>query len=46
MLFAECPLCDEPARVDLETGGLDCPACAIRFELADDPGLPEFAAAA
>ena len=46
MLFADCPLCDEPAPLDLESGALDCPACAIRFDLADDPPLPELAAAA
>jgi len=46
MLFADCPLCDGPAMFDLETGALDCPTCAIRFELANDPGLPELAAAA
>ena len=46
MLFADCPLCDESAPFDLETGALDCPACAIRVDLADDPGLPEVAAAA
>ena len=46
MLFAECPLCDGPAPVDLEAGALDCPACAIRLELAEDRVLPELAAAA
>jgi hypothetical protein len=46
LLFADCPLCDGPAPVDLEIGAVDCPACAIRFDLADDPTLPELAAAA
>ena len=46
MLFADCPLCDEPAPFDLETGVLDCPACAIRLDLTDNPGLPELASAA
>jgi hypothetical protein len=46
MLFAECPLCDGTAPLDLETGALDCPACAVRLDLADDQMLPELAAAA
>jgi uncharacterized Zn-finger protein len=46
MLFVDCPLCDRPAPLDAATGALDCPACAVRFELADEPALPELAAAA
>jgi hypothetical protein len=46
MLFADCPLCDAPAPLDLESGVLDCPACAVRLELADGPGRRALADAA
>ena len=46
MLFADCPLCDAPAPVDLSSGVLDCPACAVRLELPGDAAAPELAAAA
>jgi hypothetical protein len=46
MLFVDCPLCDEPAPLDAATGALDCATCAMRFELSDEPELPELAAAA
>ncbi|HEY5437112.1 MAG TPA: hypothetical protein VIK13_17925 [Candidatus Limnocylindrales bacterium] len=46
MLFADCPLCDGPVPLDLECGALDCPTCAVRLELADEPALPELAEAA
>ena len=36
MLFADCPLCDEPAPVDVAAGALECPTCAVRVELAAD----------
>jgi|APDOM4702015118_1054815.scaffolds.fasta_scaffold1814300_1 uncharacterized Zn finger protein (UPF0148 family) len=46
MLFADCPLCDAPAPLDLASGALDCPACAVRLELADEPMRRELAEAA
>jgi hypothetical protein len=46
MLFTDCPLCDRPAPIDETTGALDCPACAIRLELADDPHVVVLAPAA
>ena len=46
MLFAECPLCDRPTPLDAETGALDCAACAMNFELAEESAQPELAAAA
>jgi hypothetical protein len=45
MLFADCPLCDGAAPFDPETGALDCAACGVRLDLADEPALPELAAA-
>ena len=39
MLFADCPLCDRPAPLDAETGALDCAACGVRLELAEEPAL-------
>ncbi|MHB8891293.1 MAG: hypothetical protein ACYC65_04530 [Candidatus Limnocylindrales bacterium] len=46
MLFADCPLCDGPAPLDLESGALDCHACCVRLELADGPVIRELAPAA
>jgi len=46
MLFAECPLCDQPAVVDAVFGALDCPACAVRMEFADEPDAVELPRAA
>ena len=46
MLFIDCPLCAAPAPLDLESGCLDCPACCVRLELADEPVIPELARAA
>jgi hypothetical protein len=50
MLLVDCPLCDMPAPLDAGTGALDCPTCAMRFELADEivgqRTLPELAVAA
>ncbi len=33
----DCPLCDGPATFEPAEGDLDCPACAVRLELATDP---------
>ena len=46
LLFIDCPLCDAPAPLDLESGVLDCPSCAVRLELAGEAGAVELAAAA
>jgi len=46
MLFAECPLCDQPAVVDAVAGALDCPACAMRLEFADGVEAEELPLAA
>lgn len=46
MLLVDCPLCDEPAPTDLESGVLDCDACCVRLELEDEPGIQELAPAA
>ena len=37
MLFADCPFCLQPVPLDAATGTMDCPACAIRLVLADEP---------
>jgi hypothetical protein len=37
MLFADCPFCLGPVPVDAAAGTMDCPACAVRFELAFEP---------
>jgi hypothetical protein len=36
MLFADCPFCLGPMPLDAATGTADCPACAVRLELAWD----------
>ncbi len=46
MLFTECPLCDQPARIDEATGALDCAACAVHLELAGERDRPALAPAA
>ena len=46
MLFADCPFCDGPAPVDLETGALDCASCVVHLDLADEPAPVELAAVA
>jgi len=46
MLFADCPLCDGPAPLDVESGALDCHACCVRLELADEPAVRVLAPAA
>jgi hypothetical protein len=45
MLFADCPFCLGPMPLDAATGTADCPACAVRLELAWGPA-PERAPAA
>ena len=40
MLLVDCPLCDTPTPFDLEDASLDCPACAVRLELAADEAVP------
>ena len=37
MLFVDCPFCLAPLPLDVETGSVDCPDCAVRLELADEP---------
>jgi hypothetical protein len=34
MLYVDCPLCDAPAPFDTTVDAMDCPACAVRLELA------------
>jgi hypothetical protein len=46
MTTIDCPLCDGPARLDDTEVALDCPACAVRIELAADPGPADLPAAA
>jgi hypothetical protein len=42
MLLVDCPLCDQAAPFDPEEDELECPACAIRLQVAAEPpvGLP------
>ena len=37
MLFADCPFCLQPVPLDVAAGTMDCPACAVRLELAEVP---------
>jgi hypothetical protein len=46
MLTVDCPLCDAPAPYDSDAEALDCPACAIRLDLAADTPVADLAAAA
>jgi hypothetical protein len=46
MLTVDCPLCDTPAPYDTDADTLDCPACAIRLDIAADAPVAELAAAA
>ena len=46
MLVVECPLCDVPAPLDVESGELTCEACAVHLALADEAPSPALAAAA
>ncbi len=46
MTVVACPLCDGPARVGDGEDVLDCPACAIRVDLAPDTRDGELPAAA
>ncbi len=46
MLFTDCPLCDQPASVDESSGVVECPACAVRLEIAEEREVMTLAAAA
>ena len=35
-VLVACPLCDGPATFEPAEGELDCPACAVRLEVATD----------
>jgi hypothetical protein len=45
MLFADCPFCLQPVPLDVATGTMDCPACDVRLELAEEEALPLASAA-
>ena len=44
-VFADCPLCGDPAPLTADLGTLECPGCDLHLELAPDD-LPGLAAAA
>ena len=46
MLFADCPFCLGPLPVDLASGSMDCPDCAVHLEFATEPAPLALAAAA
>jgi len=46
MLLADCPLCDHPAPLDGATGDLECDACGVRLEIAQDAAPEDLALAA
>ena len=37
LALVACPLCDLPVAFDECDDALDCPACAVRLDLACDP---------
>jgi uncharacterized Zn finger protein (UPF0148 family) len=46
MITIDCPLCDTPAAYRPEMGTLDCAACAVELEVAEDDRPAEIAIAA
>jgi uncharacterized Zn finger protein (UPF0148 family) len=46
MITIDCPLCDTPAAYRPETGTLDCAACAVELEVAEDEPRTALATAA
>ena len=36
MLIVDCPLCERPAPFDTDQEALECEACGVRLEMADD----------
>ena len=36
MLIVDCPLCERPAPFDTDHEALECEACGVRLEMADD----------
>lgn len=39
MLFADCPFCLAPLPLDLASGSMDCPDCAVHLVLAAEPAV-------
>jgi hypothetical protein len=35
-IFADCPLCGDPAPLAADLGALECPGCDLHLELAPD----------
>jgi primosomal protein N' len=46
VIIVDCPLCEAPAPFHPDTSTLECEACAVQLELADDPAAVRLAAAA
>jgi|WetSurMetagenome_2_1015567.scaffolds.fasta_scaffold1100369_2 hypothetical protein len=44
--IVDCPLCDAPAAVDTALCTLECAACGVRLELAEDHAPDVLATAA
>ncbi len=40
MLFADCPFCLAPLPLDLASGSMDCPDCAVHLVLAPEIPVP------
>jgi hypothetical protein len=36
MIIVDCPLCEAPTPFLPETGSLDCEACTVHLDLADE----------